>query len=574
MPWQWRCGRGRRWAALAAVWVVLALALPAPAQGASAGAGAATGAGSSATTGTPAGSGTGAPGGGGSGAGAHGGTGAAEPVGAPAPPDVRVALDQGVTAALVAGEAGVTVRDSAGKVLAIFGPGQVAQAVPARTPLGPAIALGPAGQPPVVLDPGPLRFEPGVAQAAPPGENPPGAPPSSSGASGGTAPSTGSGPSGAIAPPSGTAPGAPLAGAAPVPGQAAGEGILLYGGRRYRGTLEVRLAGPDRLDVINVVDVESYLRGVVPAEMPATWPLEALKAQAVASRTYVLRQREAARRAGSPVDVTDDTGSQVYRGADAERPSTDQAVAATRGQVLTYAGQLISALFHSAAGGHTEDNEVIFPGGTPAPYLRGVPDFDQASPHYRWEVRQPPAAVARALKEVLGVDVGPTVTAVAPAGRRGSGARWSHWQFTGPAGTVQVSGQDLRRALGLRSAPRAVEWEGGGAGRIRVYQGEDPVQVVAAGGRQGRVPLAAAAALGAGRGAAPQRLGYVAVARGAPQGPAGAAPDTLVFAGGGWGHGVGLSQWGARGLALLGRSYVEILSYYYSGAKVESYAGK
>jgi stage II sporulation protein D len=139
----------------------------------------------------------------------------------------------------------------------------------------------------------------------------------------------------------------------------------------YRGVFEVRTNESGTLTVVNVINVEDYLRGVVPNELsPRAYPrLEALKAQAVAARTYALRNR--GQFAARGYDVCATAACQVYRGLGTEHPLSDQAVNETRGIVASYRGSLINALYTSTCGGHTEDGNAIFEGDS-APYLRGV----------------------------------------------------------------------------------------------------------------------------------------------------------------------------------------------------------
>jgi len=130
----------------------------------------------------------------------------------------------------------------------------------------------------------------------------------------------------------------------------------------YRGDVVVK-AKPDGLMAVNVLPLDRYLRGVVPLEMPASWPAEALKAQAIAARSYALRRVHPAT---GTYDLYDDTRSQVYRGQRAENPATDAAIAATRGAVLLSGSTIVNALFHSAGGGWTENNENVFVSATGA----------------------------------------------------------------------------------------------------------------------------------------------------------------------------------------------------------------
>jgi stage II sporulation protein D len=145
--------------------------------------------------------------------------------------------------------------------------------------------------------------------------------------------------------------------------------FVSFGGKAYRGRIEVFADVRGTLTVVNVVGLEDYLRGVVPKELsPGAWPeLEALKAQAIAARTYAVRNAGAFRSQG--FDLLPTTRSQVYGGRTAEHALTDRAVAETHGLVAIHAGRPINALYTSTCGGRTENAEEIF-GGEPVPYLR------------------------------------------------------------------------------------------------------------------------------------------------------------------------------------------------------------
>ncbi|MEK7284024.1 MAG: SpoIID/LytB domain-containing protein, partial [Acidobacteriota bacterium] len=150
----------------------------------------------------------------------------------------------------------------------------------------------------------------------------------------------------------------------------------------YRGVLETRVTRAGNLQVINELDMEEYLRGVVPNEMgPGVYPeLQALKAQAIAARTYIIANLGMFGEDG--YDVCDSPQCQVYKGAGTEHPLTDQAVQETRGLVLTYGGQPIHALYTSTCGGHTEDGQLIFP-EEKGPYLKGVPCYPEVEAESR-----------------------------------------------------------------------------------------------------------------------------------------------------------------------------------------------
>jgi stage II sporulation protein D len=211
-------------------------------------------------------------------------------------------------------------------------------------------------------------------------------------------------------------------------------------GRRYRGTIQVDRVG-QRLRAINVVRLEQYLYGVVPAEVPDDWPAEVLKAQAVAARSYAL----ATRKIGGAFDLYPDVRSQVYRGVDEEEDTTNAAVDETAGQVLTYAGRLVIAYFHSTSGGRTASVQDVWPGSKPTPYLVGVDDpYDSISPHHVWGPIVIPAARLQRVLKAPGrlLDVRTTV----------NGSSRADTVFgIGTQGEGSARAGDLRRELDLRS---------------------------------------------------------------------------------------------------------------------------
>ncbi len=210
--------------------------------------------------------------------------------------------------------------------------------------------------------------------------------------------------------------------------------------RRYRGAIQVDRVGR-RLRAINVVGLEQYLYGVVPAEVPDDWATEVLKAQAVAARSYAL----ATRKTGGAFDLFPDVRSQVYRGVDEEEDSTNGAVDETAGEVLTYGGRIITTYFHSTSGGRTANVQDVWPGSRPTPYLAAVDDpYDSISPHHTWgPVVIPAARLGRVLK-VPGrlVDVRTTVN---------GSARADKVIGVGTEGEGSAAAGDLRRELDLRS---------------------------------------------------------------------------------------------------------------------------
>ena len=220
--------------------------------------------------------------------------------------------------------------------------------------------------------------------------------------------------------------------------------VVVAGKGTYRGSLEVR-GSSSGLDAINVLDVEDYVRGVVAKESPASWPLEALKAQSVTARSYVLSS------AGhGTFDVFDDTRSQAYGGVGAETAKTDQAVSDTHLQVVLYKGRVAQTFFFSTSGGHTENNEFSSLGfGQPAvPYLRGVDDpyeADAGSPYERWKRKYSVGRISGALR---GIGLRGKLRNVVVT-QRGASPRIVHANLIGSRGTTTVNGPQLASALGL-----------------------------------------------------------------------------------------------------------------------------
>src|ERR687898_840101 len=207
----------------------------------------------------------------------------------------------------------------------------------------------------------------------------------------------------------------------------------------YRGDIEVRVDGSG-VTAINELDMDSYLRGVVAGEMPSTWPLEALKVQAVAARTYALATRKAA----GAFDQYPDTRSQVYRGVTGESVRSDAAVSDTADRILTYGGVPAVTYYFSTSGGHTENVEFSFVGSLSKPWLVGVPDpYDTQSPYHRWQV----SFSASRLDRALGA---PGAFRRLKVLQRGVSPRVVRARVVGSAGSRTVTGPQVRSALGLR----------------------------------------------------------------------------------------------------------------------------
>jgi stage II sporulation protein D len=277
-----------------------------------------------------------------------------------------------------------------------------------------------------------------------------------------------------------------------------GGGYVFIGDRWYRGRTRV-IPTTKGLTAVNYVDLEQYLYSVLGGEMYPSWPIEALKAQAVVARSYALYQRQST--ANRLYDVGDTTGWQVYKGILDEAASTQAAVNATAGQVLIHQGKIIEAVFHSASGGHTENVENVWT--RPLPYLKAVPDFDQGSPEFEWT-----KTFSRSELSARITGVG-NIISMEPEKSTPYG-RVKTMRIVGDAGTRTMTGDALRTALALKSTKFTVQ----------------PAYDEAGKGKQQAIA-------------------------------------TFKVKGGGYGHGLGMSQWGAHNLAQRGTGYQQIVLHYY-----------
>jgi stage II sporulation protein D len=274
-----------------------------------------------------------------------------------------------------------------------------------------------------------------------------------------------------------------------------------FNGRSYRGAYERTADG----QIVNIVDLEEYLYSVVPREMPSGWPAEALAAQAICARTYVL-QRSDPRRA---YDLVPSELDQVYEGVAGETPATTAAVNASAGSVLSFGKGFAGVAYSSCCGGHTESSAEAW-GNRIVPYLQGVVCTSCSdSPNYRWNRALALDAIAARL-----------TSALAPFGRlqdvritaRDASGRARAFDLIADGGTATVSGSAFRRAIGPRVLPSLL------------------------------------------------------LASVTP------SPDRadLSIDGGGLGHGVGMCQWGARGMASQGRTAAQILAFYFPGTDLQN----
>lgn len=223
--------------------------------------------------------------------------------------------------------------------------------------------------------------------------------------------------------------------------RAAGRGRVSIGGRAYRGALEVvpTAESGGSLNVVNALPVDQYVKGVVPNESPASWPLAALQAQAVAARSYALADQVG----GNGFDLYADTRSQVYGGLESEAARSNRAAEATRGQVVMYGGKIAETFFSACSGGHTESVQNVF-FGEPVPYLVGVPDpYDGGCPLHSWKL----GFSGREISAKLGAHLKGQLKRVVVT-KRGASPRIVWAKLYGSGGVSKIRGDQLQAALG------------------------------------------------------------------------------------------------------------------------------
>lgn len=223
-------------------------------------------------------------------------------------------------------------------------------------------------------------------------------------------------------------------------GKAAG-GLRIGGFGRYRGALVARNDGGSLL-VINQLGLEAYVKGVVPNEVPSSWPRQALRAQAVVARSFGVATSR-----GGAFDHYADTRSQVYEGRSSETSATNAAVAQTRHEVVKYRGRVAVTYYFSTSGGRTENSEFGFSGGSKVPYLKSVDDpFDDVSPVHKWRLRLSDERMEAALSGLFGGRLKRIEVL-----ERGRSPRIVRARVVGSTDSTTVSGDTLRARLGLRS---------------------------------------------------------------------------------------------------------------------------
>ncbi len=280
-----------------------------------------------------------------------------------------------------------------------------------------------------------------------------------------------------------------------------GSAPLMLNGNPYRGSLEI-VPINGTIHVVNILRIDEYLSSVVPGEIPSGWEHDALKAQAVASRTYTCYHLINGRKERLPYDIDATAQSQVYRGIVDEKKSTTEAVLDTSGEILVHGGRPILSYFHSTCGGKTSDDKYVW-NGSQMPYLNSVRcGFCQDSTKFRWETRLGLDEIRNHLSRQ-----NPGIGSIRNVTFRRKNDRVTDVVIRHSKGVIAVSGNNFRlmfptdKIMSLYFTSKKIE-------------------------------------------------------------------NGLLLTGNGWGHGVGMCQWGARGMARKGFGYRDILKHYYTGITV------
>ncbi|RKD28032.1 stage II sporulation protein D [Caminicella sporogenes DSM 14501] len=330
--------------------------------------------------------------------------------------------------------------------------------------------------------------------------------------------------------------------------------IINIDGKNYRGDVIFKRYLNSDITVINYLTLQEYLYGVVPKEMSGDWPLEALKAQAVAARNYAVANM--GKHSNYGFDLCSGIDCQVYGGYDAEKPRSNMAVDETDGKVLTYDGKVINAFFHSNSGGHTEDSENVW--SLYIPYIRGVEDeFSLDAPNSKWIQVYSPDEISDVLNS-KGFNIG-QVCSIYPEEYSKNG-RVLSLKIKGSLSDLTLKKEETRKIFGyskIKSMNFTVETDASfyiksSIEKEAVRKSLNNVHIL---GKENFVKIVDG--------------GNYFVSNGEKNVKINGKPSKYIFKGKGWGHGLGMSQWGAKKMAELGYTYEEILKHYYTGTKLE-----
>ncbi len=347
---------------------------------------------------------------------------------------------------------------------------------------------------------------------------------------------------------------------------------IWVGQKRYAGKLKIFINKNDIL-VVNVLGIEKYLGSVVGSEMPAKWPLEALKAQAIASRTYALKQK-----GNSLYDIDSTNKNQVYIGLEARTYKTQRAVSSTRSLVLTYKNKLINSLFHSSSAGMTENSQDVWK--NKYPYLSSVKDFDKDNPKLRWNKKFSKSQLQRLFPRIGGINQIEILNVT-------STGRVKNVIIHGDFGTDQISGVDIRKRMNLKSTLvrfKFIEDNELKPGNknlkllaINSSENEPLTHIVRVGetlieiADQYDVSIDEIVALNNIKNSSLINIGQRLLVPRNLLNSSSSSEKILLVSGYGSGHGVGMSQWGAKYMASRGEKADKILKHFYKGVEIKPF---
>lgn len=333
----------------------------------------------------------------------------------------------------------------------------------------------------------------------------------------------------------------------------------------YRDYLTFNRVG-NVISVFNYLTLDHYLYGVVPMEMPSSFPLESLKVQAIAARSFALANMN--KHMNNSYNLCDSTDCQVYGGYDRETTHTCKAVDDTHGVVIKYNGEIVSAMYHSNSGGYTEDCENVW-GGT-VPYLRSVNDeFSLDAPNTNWKTVFSNEDIKNKLKNIC-VDIGDIVS-IEPISRTESG-RVTSLKIIGTKGEHTLEKDKIRQVLGY-SEVKSNMFQISSIGD-KIDNLDNNIYVID--GITGKTTTIKSQNVHVLNGDEKRILSnreiYIRILTGNGQSEikdeSKSIGNQFVIEGKGYGHGVGMSQWGARKMAEIGYNYGEILNHYYTGIDI------
>lgn len=337
------------------------------------------------------------------------------------------------------------------------------------------------------------------------------------------------------------------------------DGVISIGGTRYRGYVNL-IKGSGLYNVINHISVEKYLYGVLPKEFPTLAPIESIKAQAVTARGFTYSNIN--KHIAEGFNICDTVHCQVYAGFDGENPNSNRAIDETKGMVVTHNGAIAETVYHSNSGGHTASSENVW--RSPKPYLVGVVDpFSLNSNGSTWSFTMTKSEISQRLI-AHGTDVGMVkdmeVLATFPSGRV------SNIRITGTSNQVEITGAILRSVLGTTQLKSTLFSVDNG-----IIKQDQNINIIGSDTSKTILPSENLNIISnSGNSAIENKNIAVLSAAGITKlnTEIQVELDSITFNGKGYGHGVGMSQYGAIEMAKLGYTYDQILKFYYTGVDV------